>query len=556
FQFGKTTITGIFSEQKSQTRSVTAQGGGTLQDFELFALDYDADRHFFLSQYFRNRYDVSLRNYPFIDSRVQITRIEVWITNRQNRVTPGQEGNNLRNIVAIQDLGEARLLGIPDNQVIGLDPAVVFNPLIQPNTPSKNSNNFFDPRLIGDPQGLLKPEIREIVTTDFGFNLPPTTVSEGRDYSKLENARKLTSNEFTFHPQLGYISLQQRLTNDEVLAVAYQYTIGDEVYQVGEFGNDGVESTVVDPDGVPSTQSLVLKLLKSNLTNVNQPIWNLMMKNIYQIQGAFQLSQDDFRFNILYTDPSPLNYISPVPGSEFPSSPTPGNEVAETPLLKVFNVDRLNYNNDPQVGGDGFFDFIPGLTVDTQNGRIIFTTVEPFGRTLFNKLIDGAQDYDVPSTYNPNQNKYVFQNMYRTTQANALQDSDKNKFQLKGRYKSTGGDGIAIGGFNIPQGSVVVTAGGRVLIEGVDYTVNYQLGRVRILDPSLSNTPIEVSVENNAVFGQQTRRFFGVNVEHQISENFQVGGTFLRMTERPFTQKSTFGQESVNNTIYGVNANY
>ncbi|GGD33742.1 T9SS outer membrane translocon Sov/SprA [Flavobacterium orientale] len=556
FQFGKTTITGIFSEQKSQTRSVTAQGGGTLQDFELFALDYDADRHFFLSQYFRSRYDVSLRNYPFIDSRVQITRIEVWITNRQNRVTPGQEGNNLRNIVALQDLGEARLLGIPDNQVVGLDPAVVFDPTVLANTPSRNSNNFFDPRLIGDPQGLLKPEIREIVTTDFGFNLPPTTVSEGRDYSKLENARKLTSNEFTYHPQLGYISLQQRLTNDEVLAVAYQYTIGDEVYQVGEFGNDGVESTVVDPDGVPSTQSLVLKLLKSNLTNVNQPIWNLMMKNIYQIQGAFQLSQDDFRFNILYTDPSPLNYITPVPGSDFPPSPTPGNEVAETPLLKVFNLDRLNYNNDPQVGGDGFFDFIPGLTVDTQNGRIIFTTVEPFGRTLFNKLTDGAQDYDFPSTYNTNQNKYVFQNMYRSTQAAALQDSDKNKFQLKGRYKSTGGDGIAIGGFNIPQGSVVVTAGGRVLVEGVDYTVNYQLGRVRILDPSLSSTPIEVSVENNAVFGQQTRRFFGVNVEHQISENFQVGGTFLRMTERPFTQKSTFGQESVNNTIYGVNANY
>lgn len=106
-QFGKTTVTGIFSEQKSQTRTVTSEGGGTVENFELFALDYDADRHFFLSQYFRDKYDESLINYPLINSRVQITRIEVWVTNRQNRVSTTD--NNLRNIIALQDLGEAPL---------------------------------------------------------------------------------------------------------------------------------------------------------------------------------------------------------------------------------------------------------------------------------------------------------------------------------------------------------------------------------------------------------------------------------------------------------------
>ena len=94
--------------------------------------------------------------------------------------------------------------------------------------------------------------------------------------------------------------------------------------------------------------------------------------------------------------------------------------------------------------------------------------------------------------------------------------------------------------------------------EGVDYSVNYQAGRVQILDPSLqaSNTPIQVSVENNATFGQQTRRFMGFNVEHKFSDKFVVGGTLIKMTERPFTQKSNYGQESVNNTIFGFNANY
>ncbi|KAB1156345.1 T9SS outer membrane translocon Sov/SprA [Flavobacterium luteum] len=571
-QFGKTTVTGIFSEQKSQTKTVTAQGGGTIQEFDLFGLDYDADRHFFLSQYFRNKYDSSLKNYPFIDSRVQITRMEVWITNRQNRVSTNN--NNLRNIIALQDLGEAELTGTSKENVVAID---LTDPIFIPksffiksiDSPVDNGNNQYDPGLIANGEGLLNPNIRDIATSNAGFKNIPI---EGQDYSKLENARKLTSNEYTFNSQLGYISLQQRLANDEVLAVAYQYTIGQDVFQVGEFGNDGVDATqagAIDPTtGEPATitsQTLVLKMLKSNLTNVEKPIWNIMMKNIYQIPGAYQLEQQDFKFNILYSDPSPINYITPVPGTNFPvpEPSKPEDKVAETPLLKVFNLDKLNFNNDPQAGGDGFFDFIQGLTVDRENGRIIFTTVEPFGKLLFDKLrTSPTEDYNEPkdltTTFNANQKKYVYRNLYRKTQSLALEDGDKNKFQLRGRFKSSGGDGIPIGAFNVPQGSVVVTAGGRVLQEGIDYSVNYQAGRVQILDPALkaSNTPIQVSVENNSVFGQQTRRFFGVNVEHKFTQNFTLGASFLKMTERPLTQKSSFGQESVNNTIFGANTNF
>ncbi|WP_026704586.1 T9SS outer membrane translocon Sov/SprA [Flavobacterium soli] len=581
FQFGKTTITGIFSEQKSQSKSVTAQGGGTVQEFDIFSLDYDADRHFFLSQYFRNKYDSSLANYPVISSRVQITRLEVWVTNRQNRVSTTD--NNSRNIIALQDLGEAPLNGFLENEIVNIGPVIppgFFR--TGPDAPSDNENNSFDPGLIG-AGGILNPSIREIVTTgNDSFTAPGATITEGQDYAKLENARKLSPNEYTFHPQLGYISLQQRLANDEVLAVAYQYTIGNDVYQVGEFGNGGVESTTVtngaDPNNQPapenqviSTQSLILKMLKSSITTVTnpqtgftRPIWNLMMKNIYQIAPGGQLEQEDFRFNILYSDPSPLNYITQAAGSlGQPSIPLP-EDVQETPLLKVFNVDRLNYTNDPEENGkgDGFFDFVPGLTVDTQYGRIIFTTVEPFGKHLFEKLRSEnptfPENYNDPTTYNANQAKYVFRTLYSNSQARALQESEKNKFQLRGRYKSTGGDGISIGAFNVPQGSVTVTAGGRRLVEGIDYSVNYQRGTVQILDPALqaSGAPIEITTENNAVFGQQTRRFFGMNVEHKFSDKFVLGGTFLRMSERPFTQKSSFGQESVNNTIFGLNGNF
>ena len=566
-QFGKTTVTGVFSEQKSQANTVIAQGGGTLEEFEFFIREYDENRHFYLSQYFKDEYDNALANYPFINNKgLQITRLEVWVTNRSNRT------ENVRNIVALQDLGESFYSSAqPENDNLLLDPI----PVGFINTPipfPDNGNNDFDPTTIGTGS-ILTQQIRDISTADQGFGTLNAQVNEGGDYAKLENARKLINGqEYTLNTELGYISLSQRLNNDEVLAVAYQYTVGGKVYQVGEFANDGVDATDVETNNQGQVTSvvntaLVLKMLKSSITNVNQPIWGLMMKNVYDT-GAFNLSQDDFTLNIFYNEASPLNYITPAggPGTSFaldingnPVAPsTPSDDLIEnSPLLRVFNLDKLNFNNDPQSRGDGFFDYVPGITVIPQNGKIVFTSAEPFGEYLFDVL--GGGDYDNDASYNENQEKYVYDILYKSTKTAALDEVEKNKFKLKGRYKSTGGgDGIPIGAFNVPRGSVRVTAGGRVLVEGIDYTVNYQLGRVQILDESLkaSNTPIQVSTENNAVFGQQTRRFTGLNVEHKFNENFVLGATLLNLNERPVTQKANFGSESINNTIFGLNGNY
>ena len=319
--------------------------------------------------------------------------------------------------------------------------------------------------------------------------------------------------------------MNQRLLNDEILAVAFQYTIGGEVFQVGEFANDGINSTATnnddDNDGIPnvadvdingdgtadngtdtdgdgindntdsdvngdgtidngpdinadgindsfviaegSTQSLVVKMLKSPITDVNQPIWDLMMKNIYDT-GAFQIDREDFRLNIFYTEASPLNYISPVEGTAFPefANNTPfdtsdDGEIIDTPLIRLFHLDRLNFNNDPQAGGDGFFDFVEGMTVLTQNGKIIFTKAEPFGRYLFDILDDDGSanndaDYELETYTNLNQEKYVYDILYKQTKTAALDEAEKNKFQIKGRYKASGGDGIPLGAFNVPRG--------------------------------------------------------------------------------------------------------
>ncbi|WP_115462650.1 T9SS outer membrane translocon Sov/SprA [Winogradskyella aurantiaca] len=556
-QFGKTTVTAVFSEQQSQSRQVVAQGGGTLEEFEFFGRDYDENRHFFLAQFFRENYDKALLTYPYPQNDgIQITRVEVWVTNRNNQT------QNVRNIVALQDIGESDVIGLPN-------PPPDFVNVPQGSYPD-NGNNKFNPQAIGEPGNLLTKDVRDITNVEAGILVP---VNEGFDYGKIETARKLNQgSDYILNSELGYISLNQRLLNDEVLAVAFQYTRNGEVFQVGEFANDGIDASGIDEgDGTQNPEvannSLVLKMLKSAVTVVDQPVWDLMMKNIYDT-GAFNLDQEDFRLNIFYTEASPVNYITPVDGSMFPIfdnntpfDPTDDTEINETPLIRLFHLDKLNFNGDPQSGGDGFFDFVPRTTIIVENGKIIFTKAEPFGEYLFNTLQDpdNPGDYDDVTTYNPNQQKYVYDILYKSTKIAALEEAQKNKFQIKGRFKSSGGgDGIPIGAFNVPRGSVRVTAGGRVLVEGIDYTVNYQLGRVQILDEALkaSNTPIEVSVENNAIFGQQTRRFTGINVEHQFNQDFLLGGTFLNLNERPITQKANFDSEPINNSIFGLYGNY
>ncbi len=507
-QFGKTTITSVFANQKSQTRTVAAQGGSTINEFELRATDYDANKHFFLSQAFRDNYDNALQNYPLINSQINITRVEVWITNRRSST------EDFRNIVAIADLGENNPINITGT---GVTPSAGVQ-----QDPSNQANNLQSLLTIPHP-------IRSIATV--GAALTTFGLTQGHDYSVLENARKLQPNEYKFHPQLGYISLNRRLGESDVLAVAYEYTItgSTNVYKVGEFTSDGI----ISPD------NLVVKLLRSEIINTTIPLWDLMMKNIYSL-GAYQMSQDGFRLELLYRDDA-----TGVPTNILQNANTVG--VSERTLLNIFNVDILDQNQFSVPEGDGYFDYVEGLTVDSQKGVIIFPTVEPFGESLNAVLTDVN---DAP---------YIFNELYSNTQSQARNNyQNKDKYFLKGYYKSQGAEGIPLGAFNVPQGSVTVTTGGRVLVEGVDYVVDYQIGRVKIINPSIeaSNAPIEVSVENNSVFNLQSKRFFGVDIEHKFSDKLFAGATLLNLRERPLTQKTLFNSEPINNTIFGLRADY
>lgn len=509
-QFGRAMVTTVFSKQESKSQSVTVSGGATTNEFYFKADQYEENRHFLLGQYFRNNYNKALSSLPIVNSPVNITNIEVWVTNIGAATTEN------RNIIALIDLGEQTpyapgyLSGTspyPDNFV---------------------SNNVLTELMPGGPTDSLSPMRNINMVSSY---LTGKGLTQGIHFEKVENARKLSPNEYTFNPKLGFISLNMRLNPDQVLAVSYQYQVigKEDIYQVGEFSTGGVTGQ----------NALITKLIRSTSINVDVPTWDLMMKNVYSLQ-AFQVSPEDFRLNIVYTQDE-----NGVPMGYFTEGAING-----IPLIRVLNMDNLNVNMEPTH--DGIFDFLDGAatgagTIQSNNGRVFIPLLEPFGKDLRAAFGDDKIA-----------DKYVFEELYRKTKTDAQQLPQKNKFYLEGRYKSAGGADIAIGGFNIPKGSVKVSAGGVLLTENVHYTVDYMMGRVRIIDEGYLNSgvPITISTESEDLFNFQTKRMMGAHVDYMVNRNFNVGATVLNLHEGPITHKVNYGDEPISNTIWGLDMQY
>ena len=520
-KFGPLTVQTILSQQKGKRQEINVTGGAQTQDYEVSADNYEANKHYFLNYYHREHYDSAMTTMPFVSSGVNITKIEVWVTNRINKV------ENTRNIIAFTDLGETKAVNVEGNPI-------QFNGIL----PDNGGNELY---------GMLStaPEIRGFsgaVAFLSSFSGIPGPFVQSQHYEKVENARQLSDQEFTYNSQLGYVSLKSPLNQDEVLGVAYQYTYGGRTFQVGEFTTD-----VPVVEG--SKSALVLKLIKPTIVNPQNKTWDLMMKNVYSI-GAYQVSQADFILDIWYNNPMTsvdVNYL-------------PYDGVNGKLLMQQLELDRLNLNNG--LGADGRFDYVAlqydnnrainGGTIDPKTGRVYFTTIEPFGTTLKKKL-------DTESTLAPTQvEAIVYQELYDSTKTAAQQIPSKNRFKLKGSYKSSVSSEISLNALNVPEGSVTVTAGGRTLVEGVDYTVDYNLGRVKILDQGIleSQTPIKVQLESNSVFGFQSKSLVGAHFNYEFNKDFNVGATVINLTEKPLTQKVNIGDEPIKNTVLGTDIRY
>lgn len=507
-QFGKLYITGVLANQKSQRQSVNLQGGTSASPFEIKADEYEENRHFLVGQYFCDNYNRVMSNLPAITAPVQILRMEVWVTNRNGTTT------DTRDIVGLADLGESNPY---------LQPPVV-NVLTNLNIPFNGANDLLS-NIINNPGGRNPATVFNTLQT---LGLSPV-----QDFEKTF-ARKLDSTQYTYNRQVGMLSLNQPLQTDEVVGVAYQFSYNGRIFQVGEFSQD------VPPDSSSATQKvLYLKLLKATSQRPKLPIWKLMMKNVYTI-GYGTLSPADFKLDILYQEPGlgAKRY--------FPY----GDKNQGAPMISLINLDRLNSQLDPQP--DGVFDFVEGFTVVSQYSRIVFPVLEPFGRDLakgvYNTIPNSAKDT-------------LYYALYDSIKAVAQQFPNLNRYVLKGMAKTSGSSEISIG-YNIPKGSVRVTAGGRTLQEGVDYDINYDLGTIKMLNQAILNAglPVQVNFENNATFGLQQRNYMGLRFDYlaknKPNEQLTIGGTIVRLGERPFFTKVNYNEEPIRNTMYGLDANY
>ncbi|MCM1477841.1 MAG: cell surface protein SprA, partial [Bacteroides sp.] len=501
-QFGKLTATALVSQQNSESRSISTKGGAQTTAFEVRADEYDQNRHFFLAHYFRDNYDRWASKLPYVASGIQITRVEVWVTNKTGNF------NQSRNVVAFMDLGENSVLA--NNYWIG-DPAYPNPCNASNNLISTIKTEYPDARNINDVTQVLQP-------------LAAYGIEGGHDYEKVESARLLSENEYTLNSTLGYISFKSQMNSDDVVGVAYEYTYNGKVYQVGEFSSD-ITTTA---------QSLYVKMLKGTTISTSLPIWKLMMKNVYSL-GAYQLQQQNFKLQV--------KYLSDTTGTQINYLPVPG--ISDKPLLQVMNLDRLDSNQ--QSNSDGFFDYVEGYTILSSSGKVIFPVVEPFGSHLASKI------------GNPELAKqYVYQELYDSTLVVARQFADKNKFTLTGEYQASSGSQIRLNSMNVPRGSVVVTAGGVVLTENSDYTVDYSMGIVTITNQSIidSGQSISVTLENQSMFSTQRKTLLGLDLSYKFSDNFTLGGTLLHYGEKALTEKVNIGDETVNNTMWGLNFAY
>ena len=499
-QFGKLKLQTVVSQKKSSSKSVSSKGGVQLTPFEIDASDYEDNRHFFLSQYFRNKYDAAMKTLPNLTTGITINRVEVWVTNKQGTTT------NTRNIIALTDLGENQKVS---NRMWGLTGQPV---------PSNNANSEYS-TMVGSYASA-----REIDQTSTVLDGIPGFTG-GTDYEKLQSARLLNSSEYTVNNALGYISLKSALQTDQVLAIAYEYTSGGQTYQVGEFASDVQDVT----------KALFVKSLKNTSNNPTQGNWDLMMKNVYYL--ASSVEKDKFRLDVKYQSDTTGVYLSYIPEQQ----------VKDLTMIKLLGADRLDNNN--KAHPNGYFDYVDGYTVS--NGRVFFPEAEPFGEYLYNALIAKGVSPDKAA-------KYSYTELYDSTKTIAKQIAEKDKFRLTGQYRGTSANVISLGAYNVPQGSVVVTAGGVTLQEGSDYSVDYSAGEVTILNQSIidAGTAVNVSLESNTDYAQQRKTMLGLNWEYDFSKNFQLSGTFQHLSEQALTTKVAMGSEPLNNTLWGLNINW
>ena len=508
-QFGKVFVTALASRHQGTRQSVPLPNRSEDERQPIAGSDYDDDRHFFLAHYFRENFEEWLSELPNNNSPIEIKNLIVYKISNNTTI----DASGRVSAIGLSDLAEFERIGNPEV----VDPSPGNFEL-----PQNESNDLWD-------QVRLLPNVR----TDPRDDLTGIGLVEGKDFELSDGMKKLEENEYELNKRLGYISLNQPLRQGEFLAVAFEYFHNGRSYEVGE--------TLKSSQELNTSDHIILKLLRGKDYNIDRPIWDLMMKNIYYL-GQSGINESDIRMTIKYED-----YTANINQTSL----SEGINTTGIPLIRLLKVDQLNPNNDRVENGDGSFDFIEGATINSNRGYLIFPILEPFGQNL-DDLFTSDED--------ALRERYVFNDIYDIQKSELINNQLQDRF-----YIYTGLTGGAtqtvyqLNAFNVTEGSVQVQYGAAVLTEGTDFIVDYNSGTVTITNDSYakSGEQPDITFEQADVFSFSSKWLTGARVDYQFNDKTNIGGTIMHMSERTGgISRFAIGDEPISNTLYGFDVNF
>lgn len=316
---------------------------------------------------------------------------------------------------------------------------------------------------------------------------------------------------------LGYISLNRNLNAGAYLAVSFiRQTPAGENIEVGDIS--------------PQSSGLTyLKLLRTNNPTPDQKAWPLTMRNIYSL-GVADVTQEGLEVDIKFTQGNIEQSNLLDRGST---------------LLQDLGLDRVN--TEGALSPDNLIDFST-IVVDVSAGNIIFPYLEPFGQRINDLLSEAAVSDSVRESL-------TYHELYTQRQNTADKSRKNNFYEIKGTSKGGVSGSFALG-FSLVEGSVKVFANGTELIEGTDFEVDYSFGLITILNERYLATgqDVRIEFEQNQLSSIGQKNFTGLRAEYRVSDDIRIGSTYFKLKEQPLSDKIRIGNESINNTIIGMDA--
>ncbi|WP_138429269.1 cell surface protein SprA [Fodinibius saliphilus] len=425
-----------------------------------------------------------------------------------NVSNPQQTGQALQLVeINVWALREASQSVEGERQAIALGPLGVDEGPSGGFSPPNDEEDDFSDALLNQ----YRDPAEGVSASDFGVD--PSQFVEGYFVPMQEGV------DYEIRPDLGYISLKRNLGARQALAVSFKYrdSQSGKTISIGDVSQGG-------------GGRIYLKLLRPQTVTTTNDLWDLMMKNVYSL-GVANITSDGLDIDVKFTE------------QNVPSSSLPGRN---TILLQDLGLDRVDQQG--ALNPDNKIDFSTNV-LNPSTGKLIFPYLEPFGKRIEELLTEAGLGNDRIQAL-------TFDELYSEKKVNANQESKNNFYVVEGTSKGSTSASYSLG-YSLVEGSVKVFVNGRELQEGTDYAVDYSIGSITILNDQYlrQGQEIKIEYENNQLAQIGQKSFTGIRAEYEFTDNISLGSTFFKLKEKPLQDKIRIGDEPVNNSVIGVDAN-